>query len=408
MLEGAPLFTGLTQVTSALLLAGVGVYALSLKPRTGASLAFGAFACAYAYGLVSNNVFIIAETPKPPAAVWMETLTYGTTVFATIALAIAFPRNLHKNERWVLLVGAFTFLTLVAFHWSELPSTRADLMPRPLTLALMLHLASWRALLVVLACRFFASRDGVERMVLGFASAGLLLDPASRLGASFFRSVSAGTPTEGIVGTPATFVVFVALIVIYLAATQGPASRVARNMALLGPAAILVAFLLEAFGWPGGSYSRFLMVAIFAYAILRHRLVDIDVKLEAKYLKPALASFLIGGVFVASETLQQIIGDGLGNAYVGIFAAGALVLAIAPLSRLADRWGAVAVSTTSAPDARRRQERAYRLAVLAALADGEMTPDEETHLTELADELGLTPGDALRIRRAAAQEVPRR
>jgi uncharacterized membrane protein YebE (DUF533 family) len=81
-----------------------------------------------------------------------------------------------------------------------------------------------------------------------------------------------------------------------------------------------------------------------------------------------------------------------------------LVFALAPLQRVADRVATAAVPLAAAaavPVAASdvAHARAYRAAVRAALADGDVTRDEEAHLADVAQELGIGAADALRLRR---------
>lgn len=97
---------------------------------------------------------------------------------------------------------------------------------------------------------------------------------------------------------------------------------------------------------------------------------------------------------------------------LGILAAGALVFAIAPLSRVADRLAEKVVPLAAAgfegrvPEAAGSRERVYRDAVRYAPRDG-LTGREEAHLAALAQELGLGAADALRLRHEVEDDPSR-
>lgn len=97
--------------------------------------------------------------------------------------------------------------------------------------------------------------------------------------------------------------------------------------------------------------------------------------------------------------------------YLGIVAAGLLVVAIAPLQRLADRLAQVAVPGPY-PDARSRAaargaEAAYMAGVRAAARDGEITRREERHLADMAEHLHIGPKRALELRESVEKETAR-
>ena len=154
---------------------------------------------------------------------------------------------------------------------------------------------------------------------------------------------------------------------------------------------------------------RFAMPLLFVYALLRRQLFGKEVRLRLAISRSTIAAVFIAVFFAASEAAQQFFGESLGSAYFGIAAAGALVFALAPLQRAAERLAEKAVpDVSSMPSRSRSRERAYRLALLAAVDGGPLTAKEEMHLADLAEELGIGAGEALRLRRDVEQEVARR
>jgi len=140
---------------------------------------------------------------------------------------------------------------------------------------------------------------------------------------------------------------------------------------------------------------------LITYAFIRGRFLGIDVKVRFAISKSTIAAVFIAVFFVASEAAQQFFGDRFQSGYLGILAAGALVFAIAPLSRVADRLAEKAVPITGASAASGTSPRSadtYRRAVRLALKDRKLTTDEEVELAQVAHDLGLSAPDATRIR----------
>ena len=148
--------------------------------------------------------------------------------------------------------------------------------------------------------------------------------------------------------------------------------------------------------------------AILAYAVLRHQLLDVDVKLRWTISKSTTAAIFIAVFFLASEGAQIFFGRD--QELVGLAAAGALVFAMTPLQRAAERLAERAVpvatstgATPALPAARGAQS--YRRAVRFALRDRKLSHDEEVELATIAHDLGLSGPDATRIRLEVEREM---
>lgn len=156
-------------------------------------------------------------------------------------------------------------------------------------------------------------------------------------------------------------------------------------------------------GPPGAA--RIATVLLLAYAILRQQLLDIDLKVKWTIKQSTVAAAFIGVFFVVSNGVQTFFQGSFGP-YRGIAAAGALVFAIAPLQRAAERVANAAmpgVKTTSemSPDARLHL---YREQARAAWSDGAISKDERLLLDRLRASLGVSHEDANRIESEAATE----
>ncbi|MGQ0536675.1 MAG: hypothetical protein ACT4PT_11460 [Methanobacteriota archaeon] len=411
-------------IASGVLLLALGAYVASVRPRRDGNVAFGVFAAAFgvAYGvlavawgrwftgLVQDGLLLLAA---------------GLAVVASAALVsvvLSFPRPLGENKARILaLTGAvFTVVSVVIFalYWADAASaiqafrsTFGEGVSTGVYLASfvaypLFNSALWAALfLFALRYRSEAAGDEAVRRQLALGSAGLVVwhafwaRPRGGLG---FGSTDAVVQAAEI----GSFVIMLAYAGLWLwNMTRGP-PKLARNVAWVTLGASLagnVTFSL----WPewafagGSGLMRLLGVAVFAYAILRHQLLGVDVKVRWTISKTTIAAVFVAVFFVVSETAQEFFGETIGSTYLGILAAGLLVFAIAPLSRLADRIAEKAVPISGHPSTgsvAARSEATYRAALRAAMRDGVITRREETHLAEVAENLGIGHRRALEIR----------
>lgn len=193
----------------------------------------------------------------------------------------------------------------------------------------------------------------------------------------------------------------------------GGAPRVARNTALAIPAAAFLGATITTIvgseqasqlGVPGAL--RTLSWGLLALAIFKHGLLDRPLPRVAISRGP-LAAAALAALLIVAQIAQEFLADEYGLLMGGVVA-GALLFAANPIQRAAERIAERAVSIAPAvaqpnPNA---GQRAYRLAVLAALRDDDaIGAREEQHLADLADELGIKAGDALRIRREVEKEA---
>lgn len=194
----------------------------------------------------------------------------------------------------------------------------------------------------------------------------------------------------------------IAVTLLWALAVRGEHARLARSVAL-GTSAILGVGVLigavdSALVFPIG---RVLGAGLLAYAILRGEIDGLDVKVRFALSKSTIAAAFVAAFFLASEGAQLVLGRE--NPYLGLIGAGALVFAMAPIQRAAERLAEKAVPSTAvacavairgeAPD----RERSYRQAVELALRDRLLSRDEERRLMQLAHHLGIPPARAAEI-----------
>ncbi|MBI4392318.1 MAG: hypothetical protein HY556_00775 [Euryarchaeota archaeon] len=193
-------------------------------------------------------------------------------------------------------------------------------------------------------------------------------------------------------------------------------AREARDAALLAFALLLIGtvdrlILSDALGYsraegPFYGIARLLTVVALSYAVLKHSVLGFDVNLRFAISKSTIAAVFVAVFFVASEAAQQFFGEAFQSSYVGILTAGALVFAIAPLSRLADRIAEKAVPIAEGrPAATTAKEEAYKRALRIALRDRKLTREEDIHVHELAEHLGIGAGRAMALRVEIEREL---
>lgn len=139
-----------------------------------------------------------------------------------------------------------------------------------------------------------------------------------------------------------------------------------------------------------------------ALAVLRHHAFGIDPPNMANARGAATAAAL-AALFVVAQIAQNFLSAEFGL-LLGGAVAGAFLFAASPIQRaLEGRVGRISPAGDTRRAARSDGEEAYRKALRIALRDRNLTRDEETHLYELADQLGIGAGRA----RALMVEIER-
>lgn len=143
---------------------------------------------------------------------------------------------------------------------------------------------------------------------------------------------------------------------------------------------------------------------LLVYGVVRLRLLGHDLAVPTAR-RGSLAAAVLVAFFIVAQIAQEFLSDSMGVVLGGI-AAGALLFAAVPLQRAAERLAggergvAIAARTSGHPSA-----DAYRDALRLALHDGAMTREEERHLASLADRLGVSYAEALRLRHEVETET---
>lgn len=403
-LAGDGSFALISFVGAVTLLAVLGALVLRLKPRTPASLALGVFATAWGVNFIVAFAPLILDIDLTMPG-YREGYTLIRVVLRAVsagglaAMMLTFPRALSRVERRSLvgpaLFGAVWALALIAPRWAIPPWVLLDV-----GTAILGYGFVW-AYLLLLTSRWRLATDAGERHQIVLAFVALALGVSFQAG-QYAEEASRLTSSQVIVFA-AQLAPPVWLAAVWLRMARGAGSRVARNLALLPLGLAFVGFLMgRRSPYDPSGLLALGTVALLAYAIVRHQILGIDVKIRFAISKSTIAAVFIAVFFVASEAAQQFFGATFNSAYVGIVAAGLLVFAMAPLQRAAERLAekAVPIGEQDAPEQRgvaavpSSATVAYKAALRAAMRDGTVTRREERHLAEVARALGVDPVQA--------------
>lgn len=147
----------------------------------------------------------------------------------------------------------------------------------------------------------------------------------------------------------------------------------------------------------GPPIALFLQAPLLTYGLLKHQVLDIDLKIKLGISRTTVAAIIAGAALVGSEVLERAVGaDPLWAAAV----VGAVTsLAFRPLARLGDRVADRAmpgVENTAAYRADRTKD-IYRAALEGAISDGRIDLVERDVLVRLQRSLGLSDREAHRL-----------
>ena len=262
-----------------------------------------------------------------------------------------------------------------------------------------------------------ALRDARVLMALGLGLHGVNI--AARDVINFPRRVemSAQEPLQWIVLVATPFVALAALtLAVLLWRGASSPARSAARLLLIGAAAsgVLDTLLLYArlhFGLPIGYEARLFLYALWflvpnallGYVVLRGQIPGLDIKVRFALSRSTVAAIFIAAFFVASEGAQIVFGQG--NEWVGLLGAGALVFALAPLQRAAERLAERAVPLSEDARSAPTADRTYRSMLARLSADGTLSREDERLLAHLAAELGIDARRAFEAREAVEAEL---
>ena len=236
---------------------------------------------------------------------------------------------------------------------------------------------------------------------------------ASFVGGSGVAGIFGRSDTDAWAYWGAPLAVTLAASVAWLVATNGPESGRARNVAIALVAAAAAGALTRALAneTDAGNISigvvRSVGAALFAAAIFRDRFLDLPLpSLVAR--RGTLAAAALAILFIVAQIAQNYLSAEYGLLTGGVIA-GAFLFAAQPLQRAMER---ITDSRAPAPPEpgsasaidRARREEMYGKALRIALHDRVVSRDEELHLFQLAEEIGIGAGRAMELRHEIERE----
>ena len=389
--------------TGALFYVLIGAFALFVAKGSARGRLIGLTAVTFGVPLIVRNLFII---PDP----WLNALVLVSMDLIATATATALAWHLVANSpsrvrRGFILCAALIlggFLLSLTLVWRD-PS----IIDQPDRLAIAPRWIGFDALMsgmslvaVASGTSFAAAHDAKGRRAVALLALSMGAFPLFFVASSFARLVRL---------SPAEFWLWLALIAASCApwflATRGPDARVARNvlLALLGSALIGLVFWAAVrinvgrldldFGVPG-VVRTFAAVAL-VLAIVRHDLLQRPLPTWSVQ-RGTIAAIALAALLVVAQMAQNFLSAEYGLLMGGVVA-GALLVAARPIERALEGRRGVRAPLAS--------EEAYRKAVRFALRDRQLTREEELHLHEIAEQMGLSGRRAHELLSEVEREV---
>lgn len=414
-------FAAAVEPASGLLLVGLGVAVLFVRPLRRRAVAFALFSILWGLSIVLVNLMGIADNAQP---VFYATaaVDLGTTG-ALIWLAFLFPRRPEAKDRpafWTASLvaiaagGTAFFMTLASL--SELRGLEPALYSTGFVAFVLVYpvfLGSLLYAILLWTLRFLSVpiSDRIQRGQYALAVAALVSWVGVLAGhgpdAKVSPRVAMQTQDPFIIvlaGAPLVVLIGAAGVWLY-AHYKSPGDAVPRNMAWFVLAMPLLG-LLYSYVEPWGAFAltRVLATVLLAIGILRFQMLSLEVKLRWTVSRTTLGAVFIAVFFAASEGAAAIFSEAWGTG-IGITVAALLVFAIAPLQRLADRLASAAVPNPFPAADLSEDERLgfYRQIAMDVWVDGSVGRKERAILDNAARRLELADDVVMRIEREAAR-----
>jgi hypothetical protein len=408
------------------MLGGVALIALAglvmlVKPRRALNVAFAGYAFAVGAGVAMTHVFLVLDNPR--LAEWSFIIGIGLGGASLVLVGLLIDRTISRRRHRIwpfalavavpYVVDRVLVRILFDIRGPALDVARYEFQEFLVAMAF----AGVFFLLLVAAVRTRQEAWTMPAPVAALLVVGLVALPAFDLSSS--AAIVAG---EG--DWRSTFLLllrlamFFACGIAWLAAVprRGRPALVAGLACFFFPALGVVTAMapagsaLEEFLYDGsfGTVAVF-GVACLAYAILRHQMFDVDVKLKLTLRRGTIVGVFLAAFFVVSQLIQVFTGQLFGLTG-GAVVAGLLLFGLAPIQRAAERLSDKAMPNVKPQDAAyvlRKKRETYRNAVATAWADGTLTQKDMRMLQQVREALALPEKDVLAIEREWVKSAPK-
>lgn len=395
------------------LLAIAGLLAIALARGDRGAIALGATFLTWGSQLVGNNLLSGNEAAYP---FWEPVLVVllAARAVAMAALMVYWPAPVRPHERRFLMATFAIVALIVAIRlpdlalwrggWSAYAEGRA-LASEDVSIA---KDAMWTGVAILFPLRYLATAQSEGMLRRQLAWGGVLVPQAIALGRDLLASGRIlGWPT---IASPFLVAGVLGAAALWTVASTRPDGRPARLAALALLALGLVGLVLrandagEAVEDTVVGIQRSLFAFLLVLGMMRLGFLGREVTLRTAH-RGTLAAAALALVFVVAQVAQNFLSASYGLLTGGVVA-GAFLFAAQPIQRAVERVNAQEVEVAGAPPRREGPAAAstFKAAVRAARHDGVVSPAEELHLAEVADGLGLTPGEMVRLRHEVEAE----
>lgn len=391
------------RAASGFLFVPFGLIVLARRSESPRAVPLGVFLLAFGPGVALAN-FSFEERVADTANEAISGTFLVVALLAMLRLILV-----ETTDRRRALIDAGIALGLGAIAWAisiasgllsfivEQDGSQTDLTVLALRQASLVVVCSVVGAYLVVAAERARSTSATDARALAALATGLALYPLA-----FFAS---GNPSGGIlVSSLVGALPLFAGIVAWARAAGGPASRAARAavalMVALPTAVAMDALLDDDVGTIG--ILRVVVLGIIAFAVFRLDVLGASARPTRDRRAALLTAFLVILLIVA-QVAQNFLSAQYGLLMGGVVA-GALVFAANPLQRALERSREPG-EPDRAPRATPENEDAYRRALRIALRDRAISPEEEVHIADLGERLGIRAGRARELRHEIEREV---
>lgn len=402
---------GVLALAASIAIATLGLVVLRLRPRSHASVAFSVFALVFGATNATATLSWLANDPRLALA-WGKALvaTYLPVSILVVEFALSATRSARSASTTTLRIALAMIVAsgYVAFasapglfvaEAGEVDPISRWVLVTPLFGALTtLNYASYAIALWLVARRLRIDLPEQARSQLAFVLVAFLILVSGTIGedaALVAALVGDGVFTGWALVDALGFALRVAILATVLLWVLKDRLVSMRETALV--AAILpgLTFMAEALV-PSESLGAFtalgiwrlIVVGLLAYAIARHRMFDLELKLHA--IAPLVASVAFVGMAVLA--LWSLYGGVFRRSPIlGLIAALGVIVAAAPLPRVGRTLAHRAFPRVAEPDyLYQRKIQLYRAALEEANATGAGEATQDTFLTQLRRSLRIS------------------